>query len=61
MIGMLLAGAVYWGCTVAVLKFHAWGEGREAGASLPGIVVQLFGQKHCGSPASLATWHVLPA
>lgn len=45
LIGMLVAGAVYWGCTVAVLKFHAWGEGREAGASLPGIVVQLFGQK----------------
>lgn len=44
LIGMLVAGAVYWGCTVAVLKFHAWGEGREAAASLPGIVVQLFGQ-----------------
>ncbi|MEH2919559.1 L-methionine/branched-chain amino acid transporter [Samsonia erythrinae] len=44
LIGMLAAGAVYWGCTVAVLHFQAYGEGRAATASLPGIVVQLFGQ-----------------
>ncbi|WP_114192282.1 L-methionine/branched-chain amino acid transporter [Edaphovirga cremea] len=44
LIGLLVAGAVYWGCTVAVLNFNAFGEGREAAASLPGIVVQLFGQ-----------------
>ncbi|WP_411706033.1 L-methionine/branched-chain amino acid transporter [Edaphovirga cremea] len=44
LIGLLVAGAVYWGCTVAVLNFDAFGEGREAAASLPGIVVQLFGQ-----------------
>jgi amino acid efflux transporter len=42
--GMLVAGAVYWGCTVAVLHFHAYGEHQAAAASLPGIVVQLFGQ-----------------
>ncbi|PWC20461.1 L-methionine/branched-chain amino acid transporter [Brenneria roseae subsp. roseae] len=44
LIGMLLAGAVYWGCTVAVLHFKAYGEGMAATASLPGIVVQLFGE-----------------
>lgn len=41
--GMLVAGAVYWGCTVAVLHFHAYAQGSAA-ASLPGIMVQLFGQ-----------------
>lgn len=44
LIGMLVAGAVYWGCTVAVLHFAAYGEGMAATASLPGIVVQLFGK-----------------
>lgn len=42
--GLLIAGAVYWGCTVAVLHFHAYSEHQAAAASLPGIVVQLFGQ-----------------
>lgn len=41
--GMLLAGAVYWGCTVAVLHFNAYSPDRAAAASLPGIMVQLFG------------------
>ncbi|MHA3365122.1 L-methionine/branched-chain amino acid transporter [Yersinia enterocolitica] len=44
MVGLLVAGAVYWGCTVAVLHFHAYGEQQAAAASLPGIVVQLFGE-----------------
>lgn len=26
MIGLLLAGLVYWGCTVVVLHFDAYGE-----------------------------------
>ena len=43
--GLLLAGVVYWGCTVAVLHFNAFGAEIAAAASLPGIVVQLFGQK----------------
>jgi amino acid efflux transporter len=43
MIGLLLAGTVYWGCTVAVLHFHAYGADMAAAASLPNIVVQLFG------------------
>ncbi len=44
LMGLLVAGAVYWGCTVAVLHFHAYGEHQAAAASLPGIVVQLFGE-----------------
>lgn len=44
-IGLLLAGSVYWGCTVVVLHFDAWGETMAAAASLPKIVVQLFGVK----------------
>ncbi|MGX5110005.1 L-methionine/branched-chain amino acid transporter [Enterobacter cloacae] len=45
MIGLLLAGTVYWACTVLVLHFNAFGEDKAAAASLPGIVVQLFGVK----------------
>ncbi|MRS16755.1 L-methionine/branched-chain amino acid transporter [Enterobacteriaceae bacterium RIT691] len=43
MIGLLLAGAVYWACTVLVLHFHAFGENSAAATSLPSIVVKLFG------------------
>src|SRR5690606_16564255 len=43
MIGLLLAGSVYWGCTVVVLHFDAYGETMAAAASLPDIVVRLFG------------------
>ncbi|MBL5967117.1 L-methionine/branched-chain amino acid transporter [Lelliottia amnigena] len=45
MIGLLLAGTVYWACTVLVLHFNAYGSDTAAAASLPGIVVQLFGVK----------------
>jgi amino acid efflux transporter len=45
MIGLVLAGTVYWACTVLVLHFHAYGAETAAAASLPGIVVQLFGLK----------------
>lgn len=45
MIGLLLAGAVYWACTVLVLHFHAFGADKAAAASLPSIVVTLFGVK----------------
>lgn len=44
-IGLLLAGAVYWACTVLVLHFHAYGAEKAAAASLPEIVVTLFGVK----------------
>nr|WP_318384274.1 L-methionine/branched-chain amino acid transporter [uncultured Enterobacter sp.] len=45
MIGLLLAGTVYWACTVLVLHFNAYSADRAAATSLPGIVVQLFGVK----------------
>lgn len=45
MIGLLLAGTVYWACTVLVLHFNAFGEDKAAAALLPGIVVKLFGVK----------------
>ncbi|CAM6558825.1 L-methionine/branched-chain amino acid transporter [Enterobacter hormaechei] len=45
MIGLMLAGTVYWACTVLVLHFNAFSEEKAAAASLPGIVVQLFGVK----------------
>ncbi|MCM7471013.1 L-methionine/branched-chain amino acid transporter [Enterobacter bugandensis] len=45
MIGLLLSGTVYWACTVLVLHFNAFGEDKAAAASLPGIVVKLFGVK----------------
>ncbi|ENR0231710.1 L-methionine/branched-chain amino acid transporter [Enterobacter bugandensis] len=45
MIGLLLAGTVYWACTVLVLHFNAFGEDKAAAVSLPGIVVKLFGVK----------------
>ncbi|WP_312156901.1 L-methionine/branched-chain amino acid transporter [Lelliottia nimipressuralis] len=45
MIGLLLAGTVYWACTVLVLHFNAYSADMAAAASLPGIVVQLFGVK----------------
>ncbi|EMF0805357.1 TPA: L-methionine/branched-chain amino acid transporter [Klebsiella aerogenes] len=43
MIGLVLAGTVYWGCTVVVLHFRAFGAEMAAAASLPNIVVRLFG------------------
>ena len=45
MIGLILAGTVYWACTVLVLHFNAYSANTAAAASLPGIVVELFGVK----------------
>lgn len=45
MIGLVLAGTVYWACTVLVLHFSAYSADRAAATSLPDIVVQLFGVK----------------
>jgi amino acid efflux transporter len=45
LIGLLIAGLVYWGCTVAVIYFHSYGQEIAAGASLPNIVVKLFGRQ----------------
>lgn len=45
LMGLLLAGLVYWACTVLVLHFNAFGPNKAAAASLPTIVVTLFGVK----------------
>lgn len=45
LIGLLLSGAIYWACTVGVLTFHFYGDKMAAAASLPSIVVQLFGSQ----------------
>lgn len=45
LIGLLLAGLVYWACTVLVLHFHAFGAEKAASSSLPEMVVTLFGVK----------------
>lgn len=44
MIGLILAGSVYWACTVVVLHFPLW-HSAGAAASLPIIVVELFGKQ----------------
>ncbi len=44
MIGLILAGSVYWACTVVVLHFDLW-RAQGAAASLPIIVVNLFGKE----------------
>lgn len=44
MIGLILAGSVYWACTVVVLHFPLWHRAGAA-ASLPIIVVELFGKQ----------------
>ncbi len=44
MIGLILAGSVYWACTVVVLHFPLW-QSEGAAASLPIIVVELFGKQ----------------
>lgn len=44
-IGLLIAGSVYWSCTVAVLHFGAYSADSAAAASLPSIVVSLFGSQ----------------
>lgn len=44
MIGLIVAGTVYWACTVVVLHFDLW-HVQGAAASLPIIVVNLFGKE----------------
>jgi amino acid efflux transporter len=43
--GVLLAGLVYWACSVAVLSFHAYGNEGNGAASLPQMLDDLFGQQ----------------
>ncbi len=40
MIGLLLAGLVYWGCTVVVLHFDAYGEKMAAAACVTALAVK---------------------
>ncbi|ASG56295.1 MAG TPA: L-methionine/branched-chain amino acid transporter [Salmonella bongori] len=42
-IGLMLAGAIYWASTALVLHFGAYNKKIAAAASLPLIIVQLFG------------------
>jgi len=41
--GVLLAGLVYWACSVAVLSFQAYGDVQSDAASLPRMLDQLLG------------------
>lgn len=43
--GVLLAGLVYWACSVAVLSFHAYGDTRTDAASLPRMLDLLLGDQ----------------
>ncbi|WP_070888007.1 L-methionine/branched-chain amino acid transporter [Pseudomonas argentinensis] len=43
LLGVLLAGLVYWACSVAVLSLHAYGDARTDAASLPLMLDVLLG------------------
>ncbi len=43
LLGVLLAGLVYWACAVAVVHFGVFGDERANGASLPTLVASLWG------------------
>lgn len=45
LLGVLLAGLVYWACSVAVLSFHAYGDARTDAASLPLMLDGLLGDQ----------------
>jgi amino acid efflux transporter len=45
LLGVLLAGLVYWACSVAILSFHAYGDVRTDAASLPRLLDHLLGEK----------------
>ena len=45
LLGVLLAGLVYWACSVAVLSFHAYGDVRSDAASLPHMLDLLLGDQ----------------
>ncbi|MDG3085409.1 L-methionine/branched-chain amino acid transporter [Vibrio hannami] len=44
-VGCLVAGIVYWACTVVVLKYHAYGAPELEKGSIPWISSQLFGSQ----------------
>lgn len=43
--GVLLAGLVYWACSVAVLSLHSYGDVQTDAASLPRMLDLLLGEK----------------
>ncbi|SDH97279.1 amino acid efflux transporter [Pseudomonas flavescens] len=45
LLGVVLAGLVYWACSVAVLSFHAYGDARTDAASLPRMLDLLLGDQ----------------
>ncbi|HSC84869.1 MAG TPA: L-methionine/branched-chain amino acid transporter [Pseudomonas sp.] len=45
LLGVLLAGLVYWAFSVAVLSFHVYGDVNSDAASLPRLMHQLLGEK----------------
>lgn len=45
LLGVLLAGLVYWACSVAVLSLHAYGDARTDAASMPRMLAMLFGDQ----------------
>lgn len=47
LIGVLLAGAVYWAGSVAVLAFGVYGDEQTNAASLPRLIGQLWGAQWC--------------
>ncbi len=44
MLGLLLAGGVYWACSVAVVNFGTYGDQQANGTSLPNLVGLLWGE-----------------
>lgn len=45
LLGTLLAGLVYWACSLAVLNFGHYGDAQRDATSLPDLVGQLFGER----------------
>ncbi|HEY6610487.1 MAG TPA: L-methionine/branched-chain amino acid transporter [Pseudomonas sp.] len=43
LLGVLLAGLVYWACSVAVLSFDAYGDAQRNATSLPWLLENLLG------------------
>ena len=43
LLGVVIAGMIYWGCAVAVIKFNAYGSQTENTGSIPALVAYLFG------------------
>ena len=42
-LGVLLAGLVYWGCSVAVLKYGVYGSEQENTTAIPRLLALMFG------------------